>query len=208
MADANVGDIYALTYRGTLAAQTIMSTFAYRLQSLDGTPTVVTIYDFMDTLFNDTASNLKDLLQDVLPDNYLFVDCRIQRVATQRIDAKIYDLTPAGGNFGFDATTANLAGVILRRGEVATRKSQSTLHLPYADKETGLANGLVSASYKTVAGALATYIKADKTLPTTTMVIRPVVYNRGSSPNFTAITRTAVQDTLRVMRRRTVGLGI
>lgn len=208
MAEAAVGDIYFVTYKGLLSAQTILNTFAYRLQAIDGNPTVETIYDGMDQLLNATAGELKDKLADCLPDDYDFVEARIQKVAPQRMDAKVYDLAPAGGNFGFAASTANLAGVILRRGEVATRKAQSTLHLPYADKETGLANGLVSANYKTVAGALATYLKADITLPTTTNTLRPVIYNRTSSPNFTAITRTEVMPTLRVMRRRTVGLGI
>jgi hypothetical protein len=207
MADANVGDIYTVTFRSTLAGQTVLSLFSYRLTTMDGAPTVDSIYNGLNTVLVGTASRLKDRYRDLIPSNMIIVDARYQRVASQRIDAKLFSINQLG-NYGFDATTANLAGVIMRRGELANRKNVSTLHVPYPDKETGLGGGLVTTNWKTVASALQTQLLATVTIPTTTTVLTPCIFNRGSVPNFATLTRTEAKDQLRVMRRRTVGLGI
>lgn len=207
MADATVGDIFTVIFKGTIAGQTILSTFAYKVLTLDGNPTVASIYDGMHTALDTAVGGLRDRFLDLCPDNYFSVSSIFQKVATIRVASKTFE-TVLPGNYGFTAATANLAGVITRRGEFANRRNVSSLHVPYPDQETGLTGGLVTTNWRTVASALETAMKAPITLAPSATTMQPVIYNRLGSPNNAPIVTTVSNQQLRVMRRRTVGLGI
>jgi hypothetical protein len=207
MADTTVGDIYLCTFRGSLAAQTILNTFAYRVATVDGNPTVSQIYDGLNAALDVAVNGLRSKFLDLMPSNYTSVSSIYQKIAPVRVASKTYEIT-SPGNFGFTAATANLAGTITRRGEFANRRNVSSLHLPYADQETGLVNGLVSANWRVVASALETSMRTPVVLAPTSTTMQPVIYNRGAVPNFSPIVTTFSNTQLRVMRRRTVGLGI
>lgn len=211
MALTGVNDKYLVTYRGSLCGQTLLSTFWYSLTAAGPIANVDNAYDAL--LAGMTiAGGLKDDFLGVCPNNYTLDEVWIQKVYDARVMKKVYALALAGSH-GVDAPTANLAAVITRRGELANRRNVSTLHCPLPDASIVCTDGLITdAGYKTDLGDLAAEIKKDITPPApwAGSTFKPVVFQPGPPPGpmTNYIVQTVISPQARVMRRRTVGLGI
>ena len=202
---AQVADRLIVTYVGDLLNQRIMSTFWYGISSLIGVPT---LGDVMDELRAKliTANNLRDDYLSCCPPQYTLNETWVQFVRPTRYVKKVY-VDAQAGTFAGDAHTANIAAVIERRGVTASRKSVSTLHVPCPTANSAITGGSITAGYATPLADLATQV-ATQVTTATGYVLDPVIDNGVGGTNFTAIGLAFPQTTVRVMRRRTVGLGI
>lgn len=201
---AAVGQIYRTQIRGRLNGQRIVSILDYRLEVIPA-PTVVTaVYAYMSGL-HVVAGGLKDKYKGCTPSNYILDEIGYQCIYPVRI---VQQFT-AVAEFGLAglADTSNVQQAIEKRGEKATRYAVGGMHPPVGTQVTNFTAGLLTNGQKVVLQALADEIPNQLGDGVTTLTLRPVIYNRSFIPNYTYITECRIKDTVRVMRRRTVGVG-
>jgi len=200
-----VGDRVMVTFRGTLAQQHILSTFWYGVSAITG---VVNQTDAFTALRASLVAG-GGLRPDYLaccPTNYTLDYIWIQNIRPTRWGKFTFgDNSP--GTWAADAPTANTSGVITRRGDLAIRKAVSTLHVPISSTADVMADGLLTPAFKTPMTALAVEVIKSITTAGTVVTYFPVIDNGPGGADFQVITSAFVQETARVMRRRTVGLG-
>jgi len=204
------GQIYLMTLVGDMDGQICLNTFCYRAQDVgDPTKTInqvasglnaaLSVPDGGGKRFDTTYLNL-------LPAQYDWYETWIQVISPTRYVKDVF----AGGGAGtsaIDGHWANSAAVLTRRGEEANRKNISTLHICFPSEAPAVA-GKVPAAYKTDMGDFANQVKATQALAALSVNLVPVIYHKTGTPNYSAIKSVLTQDTVRVMRRRTVGVGI
>lgn len=210
--DAANGQIYAMTFVGRLANQQILSTFHYRIQNISGgTPSTKNVCDNLEaklTVADGSGHSFAGAFLGVCPPQYNWYETWIQCVDPIRVRREIYTETAFDGAWPDDGHWANSAAVLTRRGDLAGRKYVGSLHVPLPSEVVAV-NGVLPAPYTTALLLLAVQMQytRDQTGPITYRM-DPVLWNRGSNPNYTIITQTIVQQTVRTMRRRTVGVGV
>jgi len=219
MADPiDVGWCLSVTFRGRLCGQTTMTTFNYAVAEIEAGPVpsnVLAITDFNTAIV--VAGNLKPDYMDAMPQNYELVAIDYQWIVPLRYRKQ----TILFGDFGtneVDAETANLAGVFTLHGERAGRRFIANKHLPGL-AGADVANGILGGPQLARLTAVKTQALANVVGGGVTWV--PVIYGRYIAPYtkcgvakpgqpqlLTTVTGGDVWDTVRVMRRRTVGVGI
>jgi len=209
MAAAVLNQVYLVTLFGRLNNQTVLNTFMYKLSLVPAAQTVATAYGVINTALNPIHL-LQDKFLAVAPDNYHLVRKYVQCIDPVRY-AKGEFAVALDGYAGSDANTCNLAAVITRRGEEANRRNVGSLHIPLPDPIGVAEDGeITDATYKGHLGELATEMLNPLQDGLATWKFDPVLFNikRGIGAPRIPIVGTAVQTSVRVMRRRTVGLGI
>lgn len=209
MAVPAIGQKYLMTFVGHLSGQTVMSTFWYVLDNIGVFTNVISLYAAIKDVVDD-AGNLRDKYIACCPTDYILEQIWLQLIKPERIMKSVF--TDGAPGTDQPAGTANVAAVITRRGEPATRNAVSTLHVPLAPTEDNMTLGqLAPTGVKTKLSLLA----AQMLLPLeggalAGAKLTPIVYQprTGLPVNGHAIVRANVEGTVRVMRRRTVGLGI
>lgn len=197
--------VYRVTYDLTMFGQKLMNTFSYRVGVIGSEPDTDTLCDNIETVLSG-LTNLEAKYRACLPPQVTIANTWIQVIYPTRIRKKVYVRNLAGLWTGV-ALTANTAVSIERFGAVANRHNIGRVQLPSGDDVTSMNNGLVAAgAYTTALTALATQIPANLSTIGGT-VMNPVLVQSPVNANYNYITGANLQPTMRVMRRRTVGVG-
>lgn len=209
MAFPALGQKYLVTFVGRMFGQTILNTFWYRLAVLGPETSINTLMDNINTQLM-LGARLQDKFIACVPEEYAHVENWIQCIAPTRYAKKRYTVAEIGG--GNPSNQANTDGVITRRGELANRKNVSSLYVPISQIADDVHDGLlVPAGVKVQLAALALeMLQPITTAGTPGAKLYPCIFQPKNNVAGTAydITETFVQDTARVMTRRTVGRGI
>lgn len=212
MADAVVGDMFLLTANGVYAQQRIMLTHNYRLIAIDPG---ITVELATSTLIKGVRAGAggSDLWETkylaALPPQYTLDNWQAQLIEPQRFVPVNFTRNVAGTHAG-DTETGNQAAVITLRTEKSGRNQVSNKHIGPIPQDVAVQDdGLVTAAYKTILGTLATALLANYQDAATGAIFQPVI-NHHTSPvvTYDPLKTYVLGSTLRVMRRRTVGLGI
>lgn len=202
---AVIGDKYLLTFVGELHGQTIMNTWWYKLKTMVGAPTKGAVA--LDLAVRvSAAGQMRDAFLGACPGGYTLNEIWSQPIYPTRFAKQI--LTPAlAGTSTFASEAQNLAAVITRRGVPAARWAISSLHVPSPTVAAWVLSGSLTAAAKAVLTTLATFCSD----PVTTLaghVLTPVIPRGPAAGDGVDIEQAFVQTSVRVMRRRTKGLGI
>lgn len=204
-----VGSNVLVTFEGRLAGQITLSTFWYNIASLGSAANLSQFYNDVNDQVQD-ADGLADKFALCCPADWAFLRVWVQVIYPIRYAAAKFVNGDIGGDG--EALAANHAAVILRRGDLANRKNVSTLHVPLAVVAENVEDGIlkpggVKVKLVDLAVALLQPISLAGSTPGR---MDPIVTNprNGTPPTEALLTQAAVMDTARVMRRRTVGLGI
>lgn len=197
---------YLVTFKATAFNQVILNTFVYNL-TVPGT--VGTVDIACDTLKAklDEPNALFERWQNALPPNVTIDEVRVQCIWPQRVAAISYPFVGTGA-FIDEADTANQAAVITRRGELANRRNVGSLHMLAPSGVGSIQSGVIQAAYRSALDSLATQVKTQYTEVVFGTTWTPVLFSKSQPSLLTPIVSTTVQNSARVMRRRTVGLGI
>lgn len=136
-------------------------------------------------------------------------DWKCYRVQAQLISPTRYRAVVddwAGEGVGDVCGTANTGTALLRYGQTADRHSTGTLHMPGLPLNA-MIDGKISATQKLSLSNLLAYWIANNSMGTTT-TFTPVLFNRTNAAASVTVVGGTVQDTVRIDRRRTVGVGI
>jgi hypothetical protein len=214
--DPGTGSVVQATFRGLLHGQLVMNTFHYTPQTAGG---VTGGGAFLDDMFDvlNAVDGMCVRWKAILSSSVTLLECDLQWIYPDRFIKRTYTIGANGDND--NTTTTNLATVISLRGNQADKRSIGTKHIPGLTAALCDAGLIQPAQY-----ALADDLCVRAILPITvgTRVLDPIVFGRAraayTDPDGTVhpplpvskrvITTYIVQQTARVMRRRTVGVGV
>lgn len=205
-----VGNIVAVSFVGEVLGQRTINTIHLRRASpVDPAKTVlqdlddITFHmqpdgggaDWLETDFRACCAQNWDLLEIVA--QQLTPVRSVKRVRVEAVQ----------GTWPSDCEASNLAAVISKRTNFGGRDQVGRIHLP-GFPHNAAADGLVSSGLLTELNDLCAALDADYVVPVTGVSYNNCLYHKGESPDFDIVTEHFPQTTIRVMRRRTVGLGI
>lgn len=206
MPNVAVGDKVLVTAVGILAGQVTMNTFPYRVSSVTGTVDQEAAAETMIT-FLKAEGNVLDALQACLPLNWSSVGIWWQVMKPVRY-RKIQSAWNIAGTFEGQANTANVQASVTRVGALANRRNVGGIRIPIATSDDAVLNGLIQTALE---GPLDDLCEAMKqTFATTGSVVEyvPQVGTPKGNGSYADVVDVFKQLTARVLRRRTVGLGI
>jgi len=208
LGNLTAGDVVSLTVYHTLCNQTCLNVLHY--QAFDVTAGIDrwAAYASLYTEWSAVAS-VRERMLAVEGDNVTMERVRLQFLTPTR---KLYrDFTiNAGGTAGDGiSSTANVAASILKQGDGSGRQFVGRLQVvgpPTASQN----NGVWNVGYMADLEALALELKQDLVVAGVA-TFRPVLIGQAAGeavPHVHNVVECWPQNTVRVMRRRTVGLGI
>jgi len=200
-----VGDIVQTTLVGSLFGQTIMNTFHYGMETVTGAPTQLAVANEILTKYA-VAGGFYDKFLGCCPDNYTLEQVWVQFVLDTRYRKRV-SIQGLPGTFAGSAATANTAAVISRFGAAANRRNQGSVHIACGSDTTWMNLGVLTVPFINALGQFEPYLFSPLTLATLG-TLQPVLIHGTSKLNAIPLIGATTQDTSRVMRRRTVRLGI
>jgi len=200
-----VGDVFQVTMKGTLLGQTIMNTFHYGMSVVTGAPTQTAVQNEILVKLA-VAGGFYDKFLDILPGNYTLDEVWVQFILDTRYRKRVA-VQGLNGTFGQDSEVTNIAAVASRFGDAANRRNQGSVHFAIGGSGSWIVGGLISAGVETKVNAFLPHLYTAQALATLG-TIQPILIHGTSKLNAIPLTSAVTQLTSRVMRRRTVGLGI
>lgn len=209
-----VGSVFAVQFRGKINEQQWITSFQYQVLVQSSAASPVADLGAIVSTMNADATSLYNKFRLCLP-----ATTEVDFISAQQLHfarSVRIDLVPtsAVGSRG-DATTPNLSAVITKGTDSGDRGQVGSIHLPGVateDQNDGvLILGLLAAM-----DVLGSTMLAGFNIPASGLDSFPVLYHPDikddeghiTRPWFTTrLTRWISQDTIRVMRRRTIGVG-
>lgn len=203
---------FLLTFKGEIAGQTILNTFPLQVTAVASgeAPLDVLTQAFFASL---QYIELEADYLVCLPEDYHLSESWFQQLTPTRARKGVLERDLNGG-IEAPGNMANIAAFISRHGSGGTRHDNGGVHLVAPSGVTYISGGVLTAPYKAILQGLADSMIESftvTTVPGNVYTFQPTMFFKINEPPFlgsTPIVASNVQDTSRVMRRRTVGLGI
>lgn len=195
-----------VTFVGTLCQQRIMSTFLYKVTSA----AVETAQDVVFTAFDaelGKAGNLRPAYLAACPSNYTLNEIWYQQVAPIRF-RRYTTLHGRPGLFSAVGQAANMSASVTRCGELSGRKYVGGVRIPIGTTADAVANGLLTAPQLAALQQVVNTIKLNVLPAAPAYTFQPQAGVNANPMDSVPVWDAFYQLTSRVMRRRTVGLGI
>lgn len=205
-----IGDVFQVIAGGLWQQQQIRLTLTYVISQLTAAPTEAQVANSMIQQVGAQpggANIIETAYKNLLPTNYTLDFWACQKIYPTRWRLQILSRAVPGLNAGA-CNAPNQAAVVTLTTDQAGRSQQSNLHVgPIPQDNLTQVNGLVTFAYSGLLGNFATQRLAGLASVPVGYAAEPCIYHRGRVPAFTVLTGYEVGATLRVMRRRTVGVG-
>lgn len=203
------GDVVQVIIESQVLQQTMLNVLYYRAKAgVPGTEYFIILDELNTAIAESQNAGIVPYMIPMMGPNAEVVRIQSQRVYPTR---DLYLRTPVGvvGTQNDDCDASNLAAVIVKRGERTGRGKSGTFHLGGLPM-TSYALGRMTAGSRTLLTALADKLNDPQLSAGGESLFVPGMFNptMGAPNNFNEIVACDVQDTVRVMRRRTVGVGI
>jgi len=207
MAGLNIGDVVSIQIHGRIFNQVTMSTFHYKVTTASTTPDTKVALEALGTSFKTQLNAPGLAFLQAAPQNWLAEKVRLQVVSPILSQYAIVSWN-LFGTIGSDANASNVTGTLTRRTSFGGRTQIGALHTaPLPD--AAMLSGLIAASHLAKMDNLADKMDNNFTVLAETTQVTPVLWSTNDPfNNNKLITSIIVQPEIRVMRRRTVGLGI
>lgn len=196
-----------VTLKGTILGQTTMTTFPMRIATVAAATSDVTFFAALNTKLNDTGGLIPLYLNCCPLDNFELDEVWYQILYPLRYRKTVFTLA-LPGTMDTQVGAPNLQASITRVGELARRRDIGGIRIPIGTGEEAVFAGLVSAGLEAQLEDVATYLGQVITLttPAATLVHQVgITANMGTSVD---VKQAFIQKTVRVLRRRTLRLGI
>lgn len=201
-----IGDIVALTYGSTFDGDQIRYTLHYRVTVAGSSTTAeLDLQAMADNFANNATNTLTAALQAVTESAFNFDFVSAQRVWPART-IRLIKLSSFPGTVADTPMPTNVSIVITKRTLTPGRMGIGSLHL------SGIPAGAVTSSQvanPATYSTLLTLLADGRTVPAVTMSIEPGLFNPTRPATFfSRLFDCQLQTTTRVMRRRTLRVGI
>lgn len=202
---APVGAIFLSTMRYQHCGQILRNQFHWRLEGNTNSRNIDVVCAALDTEMNKVGGIFKSM--QVLRDgNCTLLDTAHQMISPARYAGVGFTKNVAGDEVTVGIDVTQIAAVLTRRSVQATRRGVSSLHIPLAVSDNHIDFGVLSNTALAQVGVIGNAILNTGSLGDG-MSVRPVIYHRNFTPEFYYIETFIVQPQVRIVRRRTVGLG-
>jgi hypothetical protein len=201
-----VGAINQVTVQYEFAGQLYQNNITYVVASITGTQD-------SDTLNSQLAANLTaagsviQAIKPLLPASVTIINLFCQWQFPTRLRRFNTPLTVVGT--GPSTNTGNVAFTLTRVGPLAKRNNISSFHLPGCSDETISGGGQWTPAFLLAAAPLAVLLAENQVLTAGAAILSPVIWHRKLVPagQSAQVLQCFGQPTIRVMRRRTIGVG-
>lgn len=207
MASVAVGDTLQYVVGYKCAGQQLLLVRHYRCEKPPPASGLVdALGDFLAAVAVGGTHDLITPLRNVLCESTKIEWHRAQKVDPQRYRG-VQDVVNLDGNNGTDPLPSNVAATITLGTEEAGRGFSGSSHIGGLAKENSNSNEW-TAGFQALLIILGQRLSQGVigTLLDPTYV--PITYKPGANPNYHKITLSIVRSDCRVMRRRTLGVGI
>lgn len=203
--------VVSVNFFSELCGQRVMNTFHYQLESVPNPALDYKVYlDELATKLETVDTGLVATLNALYPTNLFTQYMRIQPIYIDRLRYAQYTLAVNGGA-GSDSDSANVAFSVKRTAEAIGPQGVGRVQIPLCN--VWRAEGYVDlAAINTIVTAFANAMLATivTEVPTATWI--PVLFGAGFTEgvpytHVSPLVSAIPEDTIRVMRRRTVRLG-
>lgn len=203
------GTIVQIGLESLVFSQRILMLHYYRcIQASSSVPIDTAIASLLAVLASDGPNSIADPYCSCLPANQTLVGITGQAIYPTRYARQRLIQNQAGAIAG-PATVSNIAGTITFYDGFAGRSHTATKHIGTLPPNAST-NGLLTTGQKDSLNDLAGQMLQNVVIAGSA-TWEPVIYHKGGdgpAAKATTMYTWAVGDTVRVMRRRTVGLGI
>jgi len=206
MAGINMGDTLEITVEGALLGQRTMNIFHYNVIAPSTAPSFIVAMNALLADWLNSATGPQLMILAAAAQNWECQNIRGQRLWPTRSLA-VYQVDGRPGLRPADCTAPNLSAVITKHGEFGTRKDVGSFHLAGLS-DLDYTEGLISGPQLTRMDALATRIRTTLVVAGGGTEALPCLIGEDGPAATRTIVQCEVQDTLRVMRRRTLRVGI
>lgn len=197
-------DSILVSIRGRIYGQQTITTYPYIVQAATGQPDMLTAFGLWAAQMQG-AGGLVTTYLATTGQNFTVTELWIQDIRPQRYAAFRY-LVNETGELNTSSQTTNVAGVITRRGALANRSAIGSVHIPIPSDSAWIVAGRLTPGMQTQLDLHAASMTAI--IEVGGLTLQPGLLNNASGLVSTPVTLAFPQETARVMRRRTVGLGI
>lgn len=201
------GDVTLVTIRGVIANQRIMSTFVYKISAVTGAPLDDELMGALDSSLKG-AGQLITRYVAAMPSNWFHTDTWYQIIRPVRHRKVAKAGIVGGGGSGGEAHTANVSVNVARVGELAGRRYVGGVRIPIGTDEICIEDGKITVGQYALLNSLASAMKLNVITSGFVATFRPQVGLPPAAVGTVDLFDAFVPDTVRVMHRRTVGLGI
>lgn len=209
MANVSVNDVVLVTVVGRYFGQTTMNTYPHLITATTGTPTIQETMESLNTALKATGKLIRTQ-QACCPADWVHSYTWCQVIRPTRYRKWVFPGVGDGTFSDEPSSTANLQATIERYAEESGRHDQGAVRLPIGTHSDFGDDGLISIALSSKMELHAQQMRAT-TVTSTTLggaTLRPLTGVTAPSWTPLAVFGTSVKDTIRVIRRRTVGLGI
>jgi hypothetical protein len=192
---------------GTLLGQTVIATFHHRVVTPSTLPNASDeLAAWLGEQWNNVANTPSGAYINCCPLEYTNTRVTAQAIEPTRL-RRVTQVRNHPGDVG-NTEVSNLQASVTFFTNLAGRSQIGGKRIPMAPDQA--VDGFVSEAYKTLLTTFAANCVGLKVVIQGGAVYAPCIYHRAPTvvPTFTDIEDAIPQDTVRVMRRRTVGLGI
>lgn len=210
MPNLEQGQIIALTCQYTVYGQRNLLTHHYFVNRTGGFGDVSLSDAFSDwATWSSTFGGLENVIVDVFGQDVSMNFAQFQIIyPTRYAYVRGVGFTGTGSVVG-GTLPQNVAAVITLRSDLSGRNQISNKHIggvPATFTENGEVTTDAIEDYQLVQAALLSTVNVGDAPDTFALI--PVIYHKGGLTTSDTLVTGSVQNTIRVMRRRTVGLGI
>lgn len=199
--------IIEATYEGVIHGQTVLNVYHYRVETVSAEISYIgEMTQFLDAFTDPQVGSMRTTFLTVVPSNYTLVRAVAQAVYPQRF-RRVVEAVNDNGTVEI-AQVTNLQASITTASIVAGRNQIGGKRLCIS--ETAATSGLLTGNQLTAVNAHAEAMLDDLQPDAGGGVYRPVIFHRSpnANPKFNDIVIAFGQPQVRIIRRRTVGLGI
>lgn len=201
------GEVFLVTIRSQLFGQMVLATYKYQITGIGSEGDIGTLAANLFAKLN-VVNGLIDTYRKCAPPAQLFLECWIQVIFPVRYRKFVFNLIGTG-SYSDDTVITNLAATITRTGDQANKHNRGSLHLVYPSEDPGTAAGTISGPFKVVMDSHRVQMLLLQITTGSTNLTPGLMKAKATAiTDFVPITSTISQTTVRVMRRRTVGVGI
>lgn len=205
-ANVELGAVLQITFVGRYCGQTTMNTYPHVVTAI---PTPNVTYNAFAEALNVTwqgAGKLISTQRNCCPQNWEHVSLWVQQVRSVRMRAAKVPVGLIGMFTETDGLTANVQASIERFGELANRHEIGAVRIPIGTDDSCFDEGEITPALKTALELHGVQMAATTT--SLGVTIKPLVGLGAPTYPVTLVAGTEVKDTCRVIRRRTVRVGI
>jgi len=209
VADVQVGDIFQVSFKGSIFGTRILLVHHYRASTV---PAGLGVIDATEELLDGVRAGVGG--DDLLETDYLAClppEYALDQIVAQLVSSRYRRLVYNAGTTGTHAASteaSNQAAVITLQTDNAGRSQISNKHIGPLPQDVSVQDeGELTVAYKTILGTLLVGLLTPVSQIGGTLIFDPVIWHKNEVVNFSMLSAGYVQDTLRTMRRRTLFLG-